>query len=321
MLETFCIVITQVAILFIMMGVGFFLCKKEILNDTVRNGATTILLNIVTPCLLINEMQTERTESRIAGLGFVLLFSASYFILFSVFAALITLKNRKNEKARASQRICSVYPNCGFMGIPLLASLTSIVGSDAVFYCSAIIGVYNFFIFTHGISLFNTEKEKKGILDTLKKIISPAVISVIIGMLLFFFNISLPPVIARPIAYLGSMNTPLAMLIIGAIIARCNILTAFRNKHIYLPVILRNFVFPLIFLGICLLSRKLLAPNIDSVLLICIVILSCPVAGNCAIFSERYGGDRELASGAFSLSTLLSIITIPLIVTLATSIL
>lgn len=323
MLETFGIVITQVAMLFILIAVGFFLCKKDILNDTVRKGVTVILLDIVTPCVVIAEMQTERTTERMTGLLVTAAVSALYFIIFILLSALLTLRHKNDNPRRASEQICSIYSNCGFMGLPLLASLSSIVGNDALFYGSVIIGMYNLFIFTHGIALFRgedkAESAKKKILSTAKMLITPAVIAIFIGAALFFMNFSLPSVIGRPIEYIASMNTPLAMLVIGAIICNSNVLEIFRDKRIYFPVILKNLVYPLLFLGICFILTLINVPS--HALLICAIIMSCPVAGNCAIFSERYEGDSKLASGAFSLSTLVSIITIPLIVTLATSIL
>lgn len=316
MLETFSIVALQVAMLFILIAVGFFLCKKDILNDTVRKGMTTILLNIVTPCVIIAEMQTERTAERMTGLAVTAAVFAAYFIAAILLTIPLARRKEQSRSAEATKRICMVYSNCGFMGLPLLASLSDIVGSDALFYGSVIIGVNNLFIFTQGISMFGSEQgeatKKQRFLRTLKMIISPAVIAIFIGAALFFTGFTLPEVIGKPVEYIASMNTPLAMLVIGAIICRSNVLEIFRDKRIYFPVFVRNILFPGLFLGIMALCG-LTSPE----MLICLVIIACPVAGNCAIFSERYGGDSKLASGVFSLSTLFSAISMPVTVALA----
>ncbi len=314
MAETFLIVVTQIAMLFLLIGMGYFLCKKDVLNDTVRKGVTTVLLDVVTPCVILKEMQTERTADSMKGL----VWSAGIYAVYLMAAILLSRLLAGKSVSRgetAAKRICMVYTNCGFMGLPLLAALSGLVGEKALFYGSVIIAVNNLFIFTQGIGMFGG---KPGLKGTLKLMLTPAVISVFIGAALFFTGVTLPEVVNKPIAYLADMNTPMAMLVIGAILCKSDLRKVFADKRIWWPVALRNLLFPLLFvlsvwgLSLCVPLEDVLFP-----VMTCLVIASCPVAGNCAIFAERYGGDSCLASGIFSASTLLSAVTLPVVIALA----
>jgi len=315
MTDTLLLVGTQVCMLFLLIGTGYFLCKKNILTYECRKGMTTVLLNIVTPCVVVAEMQKERTPARIKGLLVTAALYAAYLAV-AVFLSWVIVR-RKNAVPgeTASSRICMIYTNCGFMGLPLLASLKDVLGEDVLFYGSVIIAVNNLFIFTHGVHLFGG---KPGVKGTAKLLLTPAVVGVAVGVLLFFTGITLPAVVEKPMEYLASMNTPLAMLLIGAIICRSELRLAINDKRVFLPVIVRNIVFPLLFVGVAaLVCRYLPARHYRAEMLTCLIIASCPVAGNCAIFAERYHADRRLAAGIFAISTLFSAVTVPLITTLA----
>ena len=305
MIETFLTVAQQVGILFILIAAGFFLAHKKVIDDRVRRGLTALLVNLTTPCIIISEMQTERTYERMIGLALTAgVFAA--FLLFGILLSKLLTVRVKSKPERASTRMCMTYTNCGFMGFPLLASLSSLVGSDALFFGTVIIGVNNLFMFTHGVYTLGGSKSVK---DTLKMIISPAVIGVFIGAALFFAQITLPEVVSKPISYIGSMNTPLAMLTLGAIIYSSDIKTALRDKRIYFPTVVRNLLSPAVFLAvIAIFGIK------NTAVLTCFVTATCSVGGMCAILSEQYNGDAPLASRIFSLSTLSSMITIPILI-------
>ncbi|MBO7548601.1 MAG: AEC family transporter, partial [Clostridia bacterium] len=206
MLDTFLTVIKQVAILFILMAAGFFLSHRGVIDASVRKGITFILVNLTTPCIIITKMQTERTFDRMTGLAV----TGAVYVLFTLGAILlsrvISVKMR-DKRARASARMCMIYKNCGFMGLPLLMSLSGIIGEDALFFGSVVIGVSNALMFTHGVYMLGGAQTAK---ERLKIIFGPAVIGLFIGAALFFSQITLPEVVYKPVDYIGSMNTPLA---------------------------------------------------------------------------------------------------------------
>ena len=311
MLSVFLTVTEQVAVLFILIAVGFALSCAGVINDAVRSGMTVILLDVVTPCVIVSEMQTQRTGDRMTGLLITAGVFAACLAVFILLSKPLAARKGRPVSTEASARICMIYSNCGFMGLPLLAALSDVVGSDALFYGSVIIGVNNLFLFTQGIAMFGKSSsggEKPGVSRRLAMLFSPAVAGIFVGILLFSLGIELPEVISRPVEYIGSMNTPLAMLVIGAIIKSCDLRRIFTDRRIFLPVFVRNLLFPGLFLGVAALFNLNFAP-----VLVCLIIAACPTAGNGAVFSERYGGDSVLASGIFSLSTLFSAGSVPLI--------
>ena len=308
MTETFLTVAKQVAILFVLIAAGFFLAYRKIIDDRVRKGLTALLINLTTPCIIISEMQTERTTDRMIGLGITAGVFAAFLTFGILLSKLLTVKT-KSKPERASKSLCMTYTNCGFMGFPLLASLSGLVGSDALFFGTVIIGVNNIFMFTHGVYTLGGAKSVR---DTLKMIISPAVIGVFIGAGLFFGGITLPEIIGKPIEYVGSMNTPLAMITLGAIIYSSDIKSALKDKRIYLPTVVRNLLSPAAFLAVIAILAAFGIKN--TAVMTCFVTATCPVGGMCAILSEQYNGDAPLASRIFSLSTLSSMITIPILI-------
>lgn len=310
-MTVFSTAITQIAMLFILIAVGFFFSRKKVLTKTVTNGMTRILFDVVTPCIIINSFQIEKTDDNVMEL---LVFSATVIVYFIIAIAFsyIHMIGKGSNREKAVKRIATIYSNCGFMGLPLLAALSDIIGENGVFLGSVFITINNIFIFTQGVLIFSNISDKKPSLkETLKKLFSPAVIGVFIGVILFFFSIKLPAIIAEPIEYLGSMNTPLAMLIIGAMIAESDWKHMFNDKRVYFAVACRNLIIPLIFLSLmAILGLK------TTIFVTCFIIISCPVAGNCVIFTDLYDGDRDLASKIFTLSTLSSAVTLPLLLTL-----
>lgn len=316
-MTVFLTAVTQIAILFILIAVGFFFSQKNVITSEVTKGMTRILFDVVTPCIIINSFQIEKTDDNLTEL---LIFSAAvivYFIVAIAFAYLHMI-GKGDAREKAVKRISTIYSNCGFMGLPLLTALSSIIGENGVFLGSVFITINNVFIFTQGVLIFSRvgNGEKPKLKDTLKKLLSPAVFGVLIGLILFLFSIKLPSVIATPIDYLGSMNTPLAMLLIGAMIEKSDWKHMFNDKRVYFTLACRNIILPLIILGI----MAIFGLN-STVFLTCFIIISCPVAGNCVIFTDLYNGDRDLASKIFTLSTLSSSVTLPLLLTLASAVL
>ncbi len=315
-MTVFITAITQVAILFILIAVGFFFSRREIITQNVINGMTRVLFDVVTPCIIISSFQIDKTDDNLKEL---LIFAAAtvvYFIVAIAFSYIFYLK-KSDPKETAVKRICSIYSNCGFMGFPLLMALSSIVGANGVFLGSVYITVNNFFIFTQGVLIYPPKDgNKPKFKDNLKKLLSPAVFGVFIGLMLFVFSVKLPEIIAKPVEYLGSMNTPLAMLLIGAMIEKSDWKHIFTDKRVYFTTACRNLIMPLLCLGVLALFEL----N-STVFITLLVITACPVAGNCVIFTDLYGGDRDLCSKVFTLSTLSSALTLPLVLTLASLVL
>jgi predicted permease len=304
------VVQNQVLILFILMAVGFFAYKFHMFGDVGVKQMTELLLLIVTPCLIVYSFLHEKfTVDHVSGL----IISAALAIgvhLFSIILSQVIYRKNVPDGYRKVLRFAAVYSNSGFMGLPLISA---IIGIEGTFYGSVYIAVFNLFMWTHGVILYKLrDKNSSGILSRdfiLKAVINPNVIATFIGVLLFCFSIKMPIQIDTPLFYLQSLNTPVSMLIIGSLMVKTNLKTLFNDIYILPGVLMRNLAIPILF--VLFLSFFKLSGN---VYMACLLQVCCPVAGATVLFAEKFGVDTKFASKLMTISTLFSIITIPLII-------
>ncbi len=303
-MELSLIVAIQVLIVFILITVGFILKKCKMIDENGSKQLTNILLMIVTPCVLISSYQKEfKTEY-----AFNLFLAAVFAILIHVIMIVISsLLYRREETKRYRINIFSaIYSNCGFMAIPLLSA---VLGDDGIFYGSAYLAIFNIFYWTHGVIVYSGTKKA---LSLKKAFLNPGVIGTVLSLLLFVLQIRLPKVLLEPVKYLAGLNTPLAMIVLGAYLANINFKNTLKKVSIYTVSLLRLIVFPVI----AILLAKIMC--LDNTVATALLISSaCPTATVTTLFAAKFNLDAEYASELVSISTILSIITIPLVMLLA----
>ena len=212
---------------------------------------------------------------------------------------------RRQNKNCAVARICIVFQNYGFVGLPL----TSLVfGSEGVVYGAIHLAIFQFFFYTFGIMILSGKFNIKSFVNCFK---SPGIVCAIIGALIFSFRIPVPDIIQTPINAIGNCATPLGMIIAGGIIARSDMRPVLKNGLTYVVAFLKLLVLPFCIIG---LTKVFNIPDIIAVT--AVISAACPQANYCNVYSELYGKDSALSSGIFSLCTLLCIITIPAVVAL-----
>lgn len=297
------IVAVQVVIVFILIAVGFILKKCKLIDEYGSKQLTNILLMIVTPCVLINSYQKEFKPELALNLLMATVFTIVIHIIMIVIS---TLLYRKEDTKRYRINIFSaVYSNCGFMAIPLL---TAVLGSDGVFYGSAYLAIFNIFYWTHGVCLYTGDRKS---LSLKKAFFNPGVIGTLISLIFFFAGIKLPSVILQPVQYLAGLNTPLAMIVLGAYLANINFKNTFKKLSIYTVSLLRLIIFPVL----SILLAKLMRLD-ETVATAVLISAACPTATVTTLFAAKFGLDAEYASEVVSISTILSIVTVPLIMML-----
>lgn len=296
----------QVLIIFILISVGFVLTKTKIINDTGVKQLTDILLITVTPCVIIQAYQKEFDVKYLEGLFMALLASLIIHII-AVILSNIFFKKEYTLKYRVS-RFASVCSNCGFMAIPLLSAA---LGSDGVFYGSAYLVVFTLFYWTYGVFICTEDIKKCFSLKAV--LLNPGVIGVVIGVILFFAQIKLPYVISTSVSFMASLNTPLAMIILGSFLVKVDITKAIKNVNLYFVCLLRLLVIPLAAIFVVWFLK--IDADIAKTVLIC---AACPVATVTSLFAAKYDLDTVYSSETVAISTILSIITIPLIIIIST---
>lgn len=306
-MEAFLAVIIKVAIILILILVGYFVVKKGMFSQKGLSEVTDFLIHIVTPCLIISSFMTADSGTLEAMDLFLAVALPVVSIAISI--ALSYLFFRKEMKPRQKVlRFAMIFSNVGFMGVPLVEG---IVGAGGVLYSSFFIAVFNVICWTYGYAMMGGGRVS---LKTL--LLNPGVIGLAIGLPIYFLNIRLPELIASPIEMLAEVNTPLAMLVVGGYIARVELKAFFSDLAVYKMSALRLLVAPALYLAVALLVR----PN-DTLLLSSVIQAATPVAATCVLLAVQHGGDAELASKCVAVTTVISVLTIPVFTVLTQALL
>ena len=206
--------------------VGIIAYRTKVVDKNGGRQFSNFVLEIVTPVLVVNAYADVEYESRLVVnmLWTFLLAAAAYGIFI---AAVYLLIRPKPGRETEIERFSAIYSNCGFMGIPLASA---ILGNEGVFYTTAFLSVFFCFAWTHGIMLRTGQHDRKALL---KKLCSPTMIGIVIGLLLFFFRIPLPDLLEKTFGYVASMNTPMAMVASGISVAQADLFHALKNPRVY----------------------------------------------------------------------------------------
>ncbi|MDR0819623.1 MAG: AEC family transporter [Oscillospiraceae bacterium] len=309
MLENLVVVAGQVLTLFIMMGVGFTMRKTKRLADETLSQMTYLLLHIVAPCIIVDSLQLERDMSLLLNIGITAACAAGYFG-FTIIVSYLTFR-RTEPDTRDVLRFGMVYPNNGFMGFPLIRAC---LGEGAMLFASIFLVVFSLAQWTHGILLMDkSDGKKSGGIG--KALLNPGTIGFVAGFILFILNFKLPEPIGNSLKLLGDINSPLAMVVIGAQIADADILKLFKQGALYLASALKLVIFPAI-------TAVALWPLHLPVLLYCTVVIlaGTPSAAVTAMFAKQFNRDAQTGARLVSLSTLLSILTLPILAAIIKSV-
>ena len=310
MFDGFLLTAQQVGVLFTLMAVGYVCRRRGLFSDAFVKGAVNLLLLVVTPCLIIHVFQRPFTKELLANLGMAL--AAAFFahgvgLLFAE-----TCFRRVDEMRKGILKFGTVFSNGGFMAIPLEYAL---LGAEGAFYGAVYVVVFNLLCWTYGLKVMCGHLKD---LDKRILFVNPGTIGITVGLPLFLTSTTLPQLIGEPIRYLSELNTPLAMIIIGYYLADARFSAYFRCAPALVASGLRLLVIPSIVLAVLMMIRGF---GLDPVMAVALTAsASAPVAAMDSMFAAKYGKDVDLSVGLVSVTTLISIITMPFIVGVAMSI-
>lgn len=289
----------NVLVLFILVAIGYICNKTKILKSAWVKDMTNFVLYIVTPCVIINSYQREFDKQMLIGLAITLAASFLSFALNILIAHLLVKdKDKRREK---TLRFGAVFSNCGYMSLPLQQAM---LGEIGVFYGATYVAVFQIMLWTYGVLVMSGDRKSISLKNI---IINPGVLSTSVGIVLFVCSLTIPFSVIEPIKHLASLNTPIPMVIVGYHLAETTI--KIKGLSAYVTMVLRLIVSPIfMILGLWLCGIS------GDILVACTIATSSPVAAVTTMFSEKFGGDTSLSATMVSITTLLSIITMPLIV-------
>lgn len=299
------ILFKQIVIMFLLIAIGYYLYKKKFVTLTGSNEIGKILLNLVIPIVIINSFWTERTIDKTNSLVHAAIVSIIVMGIAVIVSTIIF--GKKNGVACFS----SAFSNAGFIGIPLVQA---VVGENAVFYISIMIVLINFLQWTYGVYVMTNDPSVMKPSVVMK---NPIVISVFIGIVIYFLNIPRIDMVNTLISNITCINTPLAMFVSGIYLAQSQLLEMIKRKETWYVCLVRLVFIPCISAVIL----KLIPFGANELKIAILLAAACPVGSNVAIFAQQYDKDYTTAVEQVCLSTILCLFTIPLVVTITTAIL
>lgn len=303
MLENFLTVGHQVMVLFVLMAIGAVTNRCKLIDASAVNGMTNLVLYFVTPCVIISSFQREANFDLFKGLLFT---GGLALLIHIIFIAVTNVMIHEADKGKEKVfKFAAVFSNCGFMSLPIQEAL---LGDIGVFYGSVYVAVFNVVLWTYGLAMMSGDAKE---IKVSKLLVNPGIIGIFFGMLIFVFQIDLPSIVSSPIEYMASLNTPLPMVIIGYYLGDLSLEHLKSDKKQYVAIGLRLLVLPLLAIAVL----KLFGVE-DTIAVVCTIASCAPVAAVTAMFANRFNRDARLASQMVSISTLFSLVTIPLMVAL-----
>lgn len=311
----------SVATLFLFMIPGFLLRKFKLAGNDFAKSLSVLVLYVAQSALFVHGFIIEFNKETFKGVVLTFVFALITHLVFS-FVSLVLFKNAPEKRKKVLQ-FAVVFSNSGYMGIPVISD---VLGNNFVIYASAYTICFNAFAYSFGRLIYTGDKKYM----SLKKIIlNPAIISILIGMAIYFSgagtaiqNIlasesesalkSATEVFYNILTILKNMVAPASMMVIGARIADIDLKGVLKDRYLYKFLILRHFAFPLIIWCIMrpFLYFGLIGPEVISVILI---LCSTPAAAMTTMFAELYGGDSPYAGKIVAVSTLVSVASMPLV--------
>lgn len=295
-MATVFIVLRQSIIMFVYMAIGGLLFQKGLITKEGSKSLANLLLYVVLPCVVVKSFCVARTPERVSGLLVSFLAAFGILLLAMAVSHLLFQKNPIDDFGAA-------FSNAGFMGFPLVAAVQ---GSEAIFYAAGFVALLNALQWTYGQSLISGDPGYRSPKAILK---NPLVLSLLLGMLIFCFELPVPAIASDLLAALAALNAPLAMVILGVYLAQTDAKTLFNDPHLYVVAAARLVLIPLL----TILVLKLLPAQYAAIATTLVIVAAAPIGSNVAVYAQKLGKDYAYAVRGVCLSTLLSAITMPLL--------
>jgi hypothetical protein len=295
-------IINQMAILFLVIVIGYIAAKLKILDDIANQKFSKFVIHVTAPALIITSVSGDYVIGNIKDMLTILLIAFGFFII-APFISIPLVKLLKVPKEDENlYRFMLIFYNNVFMGFPVVGSL---FGEGAIFYAS----IFNFpntlFLYSLGIHLVKSQKNSPRIFEV-KKLMNPGLFSILLAMIIFTFNLKLPLFLYDTLKIVGSVTTPLSLVVIGASLAAIPVKEVFTEKKLYPITFLTLIFYPI---SVLLLLRLFILN--ETVLGVTVILTGMPVASIAVMFCNEYEGNTKLAAKAIFFTTIFSIASIP----------
>lgn len=305
----FTVILFSLLTMLLLMCVGFLLQKRNMTDERFSANLSTLVLYIAMPCMIVNAFLRDYDPSLLSMMLQVFLIALIAHTLLALLAFICFRKTP--EKKRSVLRYMIIFSNCAFMGFPVLSSIFPEQSATAILLGACFQVWFNLFTWTLGVRLYQSENK----LRLRRLFLNPGTIAVLIGMLLFLTGARavLPSFIPNTLQMLGNLVTPLSMIVVGISLSKIRPRDLFCDRSLLCACALRQIITPAFFFAVYFLLRTLGIYVPDTLVISVPFILLCmPAATTAVMMAQQFGGDAVYASTGVTLSTLTSVITIPL---------
>ncbi|MDD3681391.1 MAG: AEC family transporter [Mesotoga sp.] len=295
-------IVSKVLTFFVLIGIGFILRRTNLVDDLFTKGVSRFVLYVTLPALIVDSMNFEYSYEMFSNSVILLIAGGALYLILWLMGVVSSKILRLTGDTRSVFLYAVLFGNVAYMGYPVVEL---IIGKEGVFY-SAVFNIwFNVLTWTVGVRIMSREAGS----STRKAFLNPGMISVFIGLILFFTPLKLPLFLDEALALLGQSTVPLAMVVAGIILASAKLSTILKSRTVIFYSLVKLCIAPVI--AFFLLSAVEMPTMVEKIL---IIMSAMPAAANTSIFARIFDSDYELSSKLIASSTLFSMITIPLII-------
>ena len=319
------LVAKQLVIMTLLAIVSFVFSKKHGFGKKESEYLSNLLLFVISPCMIFSTLDIPFSRERLSVFIYSIIIGLTALLFMTAISfVLIHSKTDEGKKRDCLDKLSFVYSNAGFIGIPLI---NGVFGAEGLFPLMGYLAVFNFLLWTLGYYIVN---RKIGLVQVST---NPNIISILLGLIFFFLPFKTPDVIGQTIKYLGDLNTPISMIILGLLFAD------FKNSqgktNVKIPyirvvsiVLIRLLLLPVMLVGLFKAILIFVVPAfalpleaVKHVMMIVFIAASCPIGMTVVNFAVIYDKDETYAGFLVSLSSVVCVLSLPLMVKLAEGIL
>ncbi len=299
------VIFQQMGIFFIVMVIGYFAGRCGRISSETGRQLSWLVVNVANPAMILESGSSPPGSVSGGGLLTALLTAVLTFAFLILCAYAVPALLKVPAGRRRIYRLMTVFSNIGFIGLPILSAA---FGKESLLYGSLFIIVYNLLIYTYGRALMEKQGSRKNPREKIRQICNIGVFAALGALALAAARVQLPPFAGTVLSMLSSLTAPLSMLVVGASIGGMKLSELFTDRKILLLCVLKLLVLPA--LGMAVVDRFV---PIRALQATCLVMLATPIGSMTVMFAKDYGNEPETASKAVAVSSMLAVVTLPLL--------
>ena len=291
----------QMLALLIMIGAGYFMAKKDMLDSHTNTQMSKMIVNVFNPMLILASAANSAGQVSLGTIGLVGIIALGMFAVFIAVGMVLSPFFDKSPQQRKIFQEMFVFSNLGFIGIPVVSS---ILGEEYVVYVTEFILIYTILLYTYGVGLLN----RKFSLSALKEMVNPGTVLSLAALVIIIWEIQVPDFLKTAASYMGNATSPLALIAIGFQLAKADLKKIFGQLRLYVFAVVKLLVLQLLLLPLL----KLMTSDVH-LISVCMVMFGMPVGNIPLMLGMQKGIDVSTGSAAIILTTVLCVFTIPVL--------